>query len=352
MNISIINKSRSKLEEIEQSRLVWVAALIAENCCFCSGLTAMIHTYISWEKLTEPERYVWTRTMMELNPKINDEYIQQYTILYERVKESRRMKQKGRDHIIMLKKSEKIIMSLFDSTKVWLESIITGNNYHQLMPIMELNPVNGKKPLLIYSIDEEFTKEQSEQIIQTMAGMVYQPGIIAFVDSTIHKYEKGRDMNKSGMMLTTPTFIYDFLFEIIAPETLTSSQVNVIRYQLSKSFWSYFDKLVILSIELKDIAFTKDNFKILTDLYHQKTNELKPSLQEAIDSNEILNQLKTEGVITAKYKVFIGITSFNILLNYYNKAEVLNNDIIQYTKEEIEKEISADNARLFLFMEK
>ena len=221
-----------------------------------------------------------------------------------------------------------------------------------MIPIMDVNPLNQIKPILLSTIHEDSTENQKEQIIQTIVKIIKSTGTILLVDKNIRIYEIGRNMNNLRWMLIPSSFIYDLLIEIPAPETLITSQLNVIRFELSHMFWNYFEELRKLNEEIKDIPFLKSNFKKLIEHYKQKTNDLKPLLQKAIDNNQLLNQVKTENKIKAKYKVYVGITSINTLFNYYGKMGILDENIIQYAKEDIATELNINNSRMFLFMEK
>ncbi len=352
MVISIINKRHSKIKEATQIGMVWVAAIIGERVSVIGAANFMLYSYINWEILSEAERFKWTFYTMDKDPKITKEFLKDFVTQYETIKIVKRHKNKSREDIVTINKAEKIIMRQFDTAKAYLKNFSIQNKYYQMIPIMDVNPINQTKPILIYNIEDDNTENKKEEIIRTIVKTIKKIDTIPLIDKNIRIYEMGRNMNNLKWMMVPSQFIYDLLIEMPAPETLITSQLNIIRFELSHVFGNYFDELTKLNEEIKNIPFIKSNFKSLIERYQQKTNELKPLLQKAINNNQLLNQLKTENKIMTKYKLYVGITTFNALFNYYGKMAILSENIIQYAKEDIATEISINNARLFLFMGK
>ena len=352
MEICVIHKMGAKTEQATHVQMLWVASCTGETICSFGAYGYLLYMISHWEKIPSKVKYLLTYDMMERNPEKKPDELEVIKKAYDIIKIGKTLRNKSKEMIVSVKKAESILNEIYKETKEIFIHTTIANKTFELINLIEPDTKNRRKPMVALTFDEDIMSENPDEIIMVVTRLLISTSALPLVCPAINTILNGAEMNNLGMMILTPTFIYDSLFEIPLPETLNSSQLAIVRNELSIEFWNYFNKIETLQSEINEILFTKDNFKKIIELFNTKTKELKPLLQKSIDTNEILNELKNNDGKNKISKISIGITSFQHLLNYYNKVEVVNNDMMPYINEEIEKTLNPGNCCLFLFLDK
>lgn len=353
MKICIINKLGSKIKLESSVGVIWIASLISESVFATGEVAYTLSLFHFWDYLNDKIKYNWTISIMKKNPKISNEYIESYIELYEATRKCRPIKHKDKKLFQSMQVCESLIRKANAYTKNHLNNLAVDNKYRELSSIAEYNIDTSSNPLVVSAMDEPEDEKQMERKIKRIVAFINKSDNITFTNHLILEDAQGVEMNTLNTNLThTPSFIFDLVVELPGPELMNSTQLGIVRNDFSQVFWPYFNKIELWKTELKDIKYSHENIINMMDTYREKISALHPTLQKAIDENEIMSQLKDENESKSAYKVYFGITSKSYLLSHYLQMEALEENVMLYVKEEISKETDINNACPFLFMTK
>ncbi len=353
MEICIINKLGSKITLESSVGVNWIASLISEFTFSTGEIPFLFYTLLNWDNFNDKTKYNWTILFLERNPKTRHEYREQYIKLYSSVKKAKAKKFKNKDFIKTLHYSESLIRKTNDWSKTYLINLSNQYKYFELSAIAAHSMKTRDNPLFVCGEDSPEDEKQMERKIKRIVAFINKSDNITFTNHLILEDAQGVEMNTLNTNLThTPSFIFDLVVELPGPELMNSTQLGIVRNDFSQVFWPYFNKIELWKTELKDIKYSHENIINMMDTYREKISALHPTLQKAIDENEIMNQLKDENESKSTYKVYFGITSKSYLLSHYLQMEALEENVMLYVKEEISKETDINNACPFLFMTK
>ena len=340
MEICIIDRKSSLIEEKKHTNMLWVASLVGEKVRTSGGNSYLLYILVNWDLMPEKMKFELSCLIMEKEIGMESEEVAGFKFAYEAIHRNKTTRNKTKDDIVKLKKAEQVLIDSYGIVKTYLEDICKEGNVFELINSINIKTQDEKKPIMCYPIEISFVADKLDETMNYITKCIGTAASIPFiVGDSIKKILRGRDINNKRIYLFPSNFIYDPIFEITAPETLNSAQLSIARNELSSLFRNYFNELSKVNEGLKEIEFKRRNYKKAIKVLAAETKELKPLLQKAIDSCEILKQLETEGEVLQKYQVCIGISSFRNLLVYYNNTGILPKEVAFYVMEEIGKKV-------------
>lgn len=284
------------------------------------------------------------------NP-VLDETIQTLPKMHDFLQANKKVKGKSQHQIVLLKKIEKQIEEGYTACKDWYIKLL---DQHKLLPLLAFisnDEPGDEKPIQVWYLPDNDSLENGKRIVNMFTDVIKAHDILLMLDAavvrqyaTLHEIARLPLASTSGMVLCDP------LFQFPEPLNLTSNQVYVLRNELSAAAWPLMNELAGLASEFEKISFEENNFSQLAALYSEKAGLLKSKVQEAINTNEYFNQIKTE--TTTRYRLWAGMSSLNNLFDLYAHQGIIDPSAKAYAKEGAAQKVNLDNSRLFLFLEK
>jgi len=352
-----IEKERTRIEE--NLRLLWTSVLVSEFVSATNCLAEFISFTLALKDCDEQSKFTLYADWIKSNPNWTKEHLDTFHKNYSTLINARKLKGKSKEIIIAIKRIEKGLNKCFSDYEDFILASCRNNKIAELLPLANIDwdeHMNNAKPLYVWVPEED---REAESFVKNISERLTKPFIIPLFDNSVHdnllvtsmeRAEKGGFISKLGNVLC------DFLFEIPEPFTLNTSQILMVRNDFSKSAWKFFEEAGELFHYLADVPFTEKNYSEIAELYHKHLTPLKPAMQVTAEECEILTQLKkdmpagkAENPSAPTLKLYCGITSFNTILSYYIRQNIIGENELLYIKEEING-FDLANARLFLFL--
>lgn len=349
ISISIIDKAGSKVSDEANIRLLWTAVLIGESVNASCNPVTPLHLIHDFDSFSEKQKFTIYLEMLKNNPANTEEVINSMRDLYSKVVLSRNMRGKTKKHIVLQMSTEKLIKNLFDDYKSFLTNVCIEKNTASLLPLTTTNSFKWDKPLLAWYFPDNVFGNNIHERIKIVSETLTDSGWFPFFDSVIGNFFTIEEMSKIPES-DSVNIISDLLVEIPEPFLFTTSQIHLVRNDLSKTSWKYFGEMKKLNEELKEIPFEQNNFEKIVSLYREKISPLKPAIQKTVDENPCFNAVKNENQSRMVFQIHAAISSFANILSFYKELDIIDVSNVLYVQEEIGTRASINNSRLFLFL--
>jgi len=319
MEVTIFNRKDSKVNDMTESLMLWSAFLLSEKVHFGGQMVAFLNFDMFFPRLSEEDKINFFKRYIPGLTKTDS--IEQIDSFYESYKFLRRLKHKSPKDIITIKKGERLIAAYQKIVTKWTHNILESFHYNELVPF-----VNEGKELYCWNIPIGNIREHlNEEFFNFVNGALCLPEIT--------QYHIAEFVNEKLILSTK-------LFEIPEQVSLSTSQVRIVRNELLDKFKSFSERLVDFNVKLQEIDYNKKNLKKLKKEYFDKACEDKSSLQDAIDNNLYMNQLKNKLEEDKTLSIYLGLASFNNILEFYKNADIIDDYIIMYVKDKIKGKLN------------
>ena len=346
--LHIIDRVKGNLSMDKSIALLWSAVLIAEKVQACTAPAWMIKSALCFHDMLDKNKF---KLFMEWYSKLQDvdaEDITSTIEVYQRIRKLKSDKNKSKEKIILIHQGEAMMR---EGYKGYIETMKNYCAHHNLIELFPFTDTEQKKPLNIYYRDEQDSNEaQKESRFNIISDIISNNSYIPFFDSVIGEHFKSAELEKVSSADGKIDFISDFLFEFPSPLNLTSGQVSLVRSQMSKVQWKYFDALAKAKEELSEINFEKENFNIISEKFNAHTAVLKTELQKNIDETEVLGDLKKENSGEGLLKMSVGISSVDKILKMYRAQNMITEETQLYASEDLNGKIELNKSSIFLYL--
>ena len=319
----------SKVNDKTESLLLWSAFLFSEKVHFGGQMVSfllfdiMFHRASEEQKINFFKRYIPTIVKNETSAKID--------AFYKNLRSLRSRKHKSSNDILAIKKGERLFEEYQRIFRKWVYNVLNSFHYNELVPF-----VKEDKELLCWNIPIGNKRESlNDEFFRFVNGALCIPEIAL--------YHIQRFVNEKLMMSTK-------LFDMPIPVSLSASQVRIVRNDLLNKFISFSEMLVDFNVQLQTIEYNNKNLKKLKREYFDKICEEKNNLQEAIDNNLYMNQLKNKLEEDKTLSIYLGLASFNNILEFYKNANIIDDYIIMYVKDKMKDELNMNGSKFFLYL--
>lgn len=337
MVITIINTVNSAVDNKSEVKLLWSTILFADRINWASPSSYIIlYRY----KINEvPERYrinayesflkVWN---MKLTPEKMEEDYQTYL----------KIKKKKRKTIVDLKDIKewnRFMKSLEDILMKYISSGEENLGITELSPFMNKA---GKGIISLYFI-EAFTQEfgiqdtEIEAVLTTLNNKFEIHAFSDLIEEHLHYKSFNDNISKDYFSKNEKAALREKFVELVAPESLVNSQVAIIRSELNEKFKDVMENIKELNKNFKEM---KPSVKETSEIKKRFGEMIKPHLikiQEAVDNNIYMNQLKNKEENPKYYKLFLALTTMKNIVGLYEKLNVISKSSAVYCREELKK---------------
>jgi len=329
MEVSIFNVNNSKIKDNIEALLLWSSFLISETIHF-GGTLSVYMTYESfYKRLSEERRIKFFKISI---PKIvKEENAEKIDAFYQSFYKLCKKKHKSPKDLIAINKGKKVINVYYTVWKDWVLKVLKATNLLELVSYAE----EDKKILCWILPISQRSEKLNEEFFTFVNGALYFPEIMHF-----HYSES----------VIEESILSTKLFEMPVPVSLSTNQVKIIRNDLLDKFKPFFERIVEFNSSLKEIEYNKKNLKKLKKEYFDKACEEKNSLQDAIDNNLYMNQLKNKLEEDKTLSIYLGLASFNNILEFYKRALIIDDYIIMYVKDKMKEELNMNGSKFFLYL--
>ncbi len=349
--ISIIDKPGSKLSEESNVRLLWTGMLICESVSSSCEVVTLLKILTEYDLYREKDKLRLYLSWLKKNPEFEVESARRIENHYSELVRVRKLKGKNKEAILIQMQAEKLFKSYFEHFRTAILNFCGTKNTLAFLPLTTRNTEgNWDKPLLPWIFPNKESEDETRSLIHLLSKTLTDIGTFPFFDSEIKYSSISIDMNGEVKQDETH-FISEYLFEIPEPITLTTSQLNLVRNDLSKVSSNLFSELKTMYSSLKDIPFAKNNFEQIRSLFREKIAPLKSTLQKTVDEVSCFKELKNENPDGKIYRIYAAITSFATLVDFYKTTEIIGVSEHLYICEDLATRVPLTNSRLFLMLE-
>ncbi len=351
MQIGIINRTQSNVEMLTEIKNLWTVILFGERIESAGDSASIMHLVLDYRGYSEKVKMKGIfKTLREQGRE--EEEIAQYENMYKEIMSFRTIKGKNKQQLDISNRGERIVKEFLSIQNNTFIDGLTFYKIKELLPFSFTDMVNSDKSLLLwyYPAGED---ENSVNIgIRVIEERISGDKTVFLFPDTITQHIAPIEMNRCKQATTDNTFLSDLIYTIPAPESLSTGQISILRNTFSTISWELFNQMETLFLPFSAITFSSENYETLVTLYREKTEELKIKLQEAIDKNEFLNQLKAESKDNLNYSLYAGITSFEGISLMYKNLNIISDATMMYINEMVSEKNNIKNSRLFLYVKK
>lgn len=350
VGLLIIDTQAPSSRDNENVRLLWSAALFVSCCSISSFPTSVAMMYLVFDTLSEHQKFDLYLKKLKQSADADQEQVSELEKGYQFILKMKKTKGKSKQQIVLQMQMENIFKQINNDYKAWIAEIIEKLSLIELLPHATDSELENEKPISLWRLPQNSGLDEAKKIIDLFTLSIPNCGTMPFFYENIKNFIAPVELNKYDGS-TKKIMLTDFLFEFSEPLSLTTMQVHIVRDAMSKNIHRFFNELEPIANEFLEIPFTPDTIPTIVSLYKERTQELKPTLQKAIDENEIMQQLAVTNPKTVTYKIWLAISSFENVLSLYKNNEIIEANTEQYIKEEIEKKHGLNKTKIFLFLE-
>ena len=356
MWFTIFNSNTSKVHKKHEGQMLWSIILFAENIGWSSGLAFLISHRHYFEfcdnrfKVDTYKYYVkfWNTSV---TPKqIEDNY---------------------KNYIKTKKKRNKIKeeLKLFTKCHAYMNAL-----EKEMIKLIDFNERDlGIKELVPFMCLLEFMKDKENEIIALAYFIPFKPNVsrettdlhlicniissyneIPMFSNEIDKilsYKEFGVKTKKDFFAKGKTNAFRELFlEFVSPESLTSSQVLIIRNELNEKFKKITDVIEEFNKDFGEKKLTVDNLKEINEKYMEKLKPRVSEFQNAIDNNIYMIQLKNKEDNPKIYKLYLVLTTVRNIVGLYEKLNIMNQGSAVYVRDELQQKGVLDALKFFIYL--
>jgi hypothetical protein len=349
--IVIIDRTDSKIDEALKAPLYWTACICCKTA-YISGYPLELFYFLSeFDKFTDKQKYGFYMSYIKQRDDVPAEAIQQVEELYHNIIEARKIKRKQKELLVFLAKAERSLHTVFSDAKTNVNAICEQLKIKALLPLACFTSEKWDKPLLVWMYPRAKDEEKEIERIKIVSSAVVSDSIFPFFPgSVIKQYITHSEINDAISNMAGVEFISELLLEFPEPIELTSPQVLALRNDVSQASDNLFIALEKLIEHLQKIAFEPAEFAKLADLYQAQIMKPAAAMQKSLDESADLQSIKKqEGQKT--YKLYAALSSYQTILNIYNKLDIVDANTLAYAGEEVSEDENLEHTRLFLYLE-
>ncbi|MFH1004070.1 MAG: hypothetical protein V1781_01010 [Bacteroidota bacterium] len=334
MKIIFINRDDTKIDYCTEPDYLHPLVLIADTVKYISMIVHTIVTYKGIEKLTDDSVVQMHKDIF----KKDENAIQMHKEtdrIYSIVKKVKNIKHKDKNTLIYIHSFESLIKIFKKNIKEQIEDILKGICIYEIMPFIQ-DEVFKVQESCCYS---EETKCE-DPYINLIADIIITNENIFLFDTQIEK-----------ILSSETDFIKIPLWDFPPLAYLTYNQMKYTRENLKSALHQFKVQLKEISSELFKITFASENFLYIEKLCADKLNPHIASLQKSINESIYISQTRNKFPENHKMKLYLGITSVENLVNYYEKMNIVFPYVANEIKEQVKRHIDIKMTCPFFYFE-
>jgi len=266
-----------------------------------------------------------------------------YESYSKRLKELSKEKRKSKEHLVLLGKYKKLVKEAKDLVKVVDSDIHRRRNLLELLPFAQEHILKAK---MVNFIEED---ELENLYIKGIIEDINDRESIFCLDYGIEK------MFSYNSVDSTEEQMYDFIkipmWNFPSFTEITYDKMKYTRDELVPILSSFKLQLLELIGKLNEITFSKENISLISQLCVENINHHISPVQAKIDESLFLIQQKNKYPNLQHVKFCLGIASTHLLIDYYEKSEVLIPYVASEIKQQLSRQIDLNRTCVFSYYE-
>ena len=340
MKIANLNKKPSRIDFYHDVACMYPNTLLSEVFLLASGTSCEIIAYIDLEKMPDiiiiDEVFHFYQNQPEFLKQIefvknSHDYVQK--LIRKKVKDLPSLKVIGQYRSILNKLRKQLkeyfILRLTEFKLFELVGFADDESWYLAFPLGDMG------------------KNKEDEYIPTLITGIKENEFILSFDSVVEQLFEYVDINMAN---DAPCdFIKIPLWDFPLLNSLKFNQVKHTQQDLKPSvneFTTHFDAL---SQQLFQMPFTSKNQAEIIALAKEKILEHASPVQQAIDTSLYLTQLRNQSPPNTGMKFHLGITSAENLVNYFERAEIIEPYVAAETKEKLSRHINLQATCMFCY---
>ena len=342
MKISFFNKSKTNIPINHESYCIHPCLVIADSVMYFSYSSYLFRMYVDSDSFNDAKLLTESKQISKNDPELIEEieFVEEMMIHAKKIKQLTR---KNKDQLLYLHNYKNGITYIKEYYKDFFETILKGRCCFHLLHFME------KKVLEMKIAEINQHQPFSEEFIKVIPETIIGQESIMMLDQNIETYFSFSTADSPSKRKTDfiKLHLWDFPFFI----DLNFEQLNYIREELKPAFAPFKAELDELAILIFDQKLQGVDMEEIRQLFDVKISPYKAPIQHSLDENIFLSKLKNRMNHNNKLRFCLGITSIEILVDYYVKAQVVNPFIAKQNKEQIGQHFDLMSSVLFCYYE-
>ncbi len=342
MQICFHNKYESKIDFTNELLCFHPNILIAEIAKLDSVSGNEILSYHATDEFSDDEILLLAEVIHNRNLKTGDKPFP-YERYSKRLKELSNEKRKSKEHLVLLGKYKKLVQQSKVMIKLIDEAVLKNKNLFDLLPFVQENIL---KPKMVNFAEED---ELENLYIKDMIEDINNKDNIFCLDYGIEK------LFSFNSLITENEILCDFikipLWNFPSFKEITYDKMKYTRDELLPILSSFKLQLIELIGKLNEISFVDENMNLVNQLCIENINHHISPIQTKIDESLYLMQQKSKYPDLPHVKFCLGIASTHLLIDYYEKNEVLIPYVASEIKQQLSRQIDLNRACVFCYYE-
>ena len=341
MNIAMLNRLPSRIDINKEALSLYPLTLLSEKLALMASIALAFIQYNDFDRL--PDEIVLDK--LRYAAKNSPEYLADLDDFEEKRKIVRKLKnQKYKDkatlHIIGVEKQMMRILKQ-DLLKIYLDKL-------KELKILEL--VNFDKeniwsnfPVLIASYDAK-----EDIYVSTLITVIRENLLMMSFDALVEADFKHIDFDSSDNQFCD--FIKIPLWHFPMFDGITFNQMKYTLDDLKPSLKPFKEAFAQLKDELFTKQYTLETFAEIKQNCREHLQAHIGPIQQAIDDSLYISQLRNQTKGDTGLQFCLGITSADMLVNYYEKAEIIPPYVASETKDQLSRHIDLKAGCMFCYV--
>jgi hypothetical protein len=356
MWITIFNANETKVNKKREGQMLWSTILFADEIGWSSA-----HAFLSWQRYLfefcsdRVKVNTYKNFVKYWNTDITPEQIEEY---YQSHIKDKKKRTKSKLDLNVVVKGKNLLNALEKSMMDFIDNNERELRINELTPFMNIHCSSRKKEndfiaLACYvPFHPTLNKEDTDVALLffMMTTSFEIPIFSSEIDKLLSYKEFGAKIKKDFFAKGKTNAIRELFLEFASPESLTSSQVLIIRNELNEKFKKVTDVIEEFNKDFGEKKLTVDNLKEINEKYMEKLKPRVSEFQNAIDNNIYMIQLKNKEDNPKIYKLYLVLTTVRNIVGLYEKLNIMNQGSAVYVRDELQQKGVLDALKFFLYL--
>ena len=276
----------------------------------------------------------------------NDEFKAVLLILEETLpimKKTRAMKHKDKRALYALGSFKQTLVELRRGINLQMESCLRFNKVVTLRSFIE------EKVWNFANLNVFPDPKKEDGYIQLICdSILHQNNFMGLDEILAEKYVSITLDNEDSVACD---FIKIPLWDIPVDEGMASDKIKYTRSDMQTAMKPFKAHLNELKEELNEIQFEQENISEIKNRLREKILEHVIPVQQAIDNSIYLSHQRNQSQDDTRSKLYLGISSSAMLIDYLEKFEVIAPYVASEVRERLAKQMDLKATRLFFYQE-
>ncbi len=340
MIIGNFNKLPSRIDGWNEEARVLPSTLLAELFIMINPIAHEIKIFLNIDTLRDLEVLALLKHHFRKTPEhvaMMDQAIQDEIDMQKLI----RSKPKDKDSLVLIGR-HRALKNKFRET---LKKATTGRL--EFMQLMELLPFEKEKCWSLHHSLGEYAADEENKYIYTVTNVILQHRVLmcyhSIVEELLPYLELGSVADTSFDFIKIPMWKFPWM------PAIKFNQIKYTQQGLKKPMQEFTVHLDELTNQLFKIPFIADNHDEIMTLCREKIVANLEPVQKTIDESLYLIHYRNQTPPDVGIKFHLGIASAASLIDYYEKAEIIQPYVATEIKHRLSREINLQSTCIFSY---